>query len=119
MHTFVDDVQHSDAVLTGKLLVVEIAVAVVGVVGTHTRVLAVRLLHLLEVLLHPAVVRLRGIGTRELRCHAVAGEEVQEDHEQCEENEREDAVLRVVLAVHEVDGFLRRVLAAPADLHFA
>ena len=119
MHTLVDDVQHGDAVLTGKLLVVEIAVAVVGVVGTHTRVLAVRLLHLREVLLHPAVVRLRGIGTRELRRHAIAGEEVQEDHEQCEEDEREDAVLRIVLAVHEVDGFLRRVLTAPTDLHFS
>ena len=119
MHTLVDDVQHGDAVLTGKLLVVEIAVAVVGVVGTHTRVLAVRLLHLLEVLLHAGIVRLRGIGTRELRRHAIAGEEVQEDHEQCEEDEREDAVLRVVLTVHEVDGFLRRVLATPTDLYFA
>ena len=90
-----------------------------GVVGTHTRVLAVRLLHLREVLLHTGIVRLRGIGTRELRRHAIAGEEIQENHEQHEEYEREDAVLRVVLAVHEVDGFLRRVLAAPADLHFA
>ena len=58
-------------------------------------------------------------GARELCGYAIAGEEVQEDHEQREEDEREDAVLRVVLAVHEVDGFLRRVPAAPTDLHFS